>query len=355
LNHENYSSSDRIAEDKSKYNALAVDVDLTIESPFKTTSSTTKSKSSVHQQKITKMINTTAAFKKTGSNESIVNKSNNDTTNMPSSENDFKKLSIGNSTMNYSTAQQAPQPSTTTWKLKAVIDKRNLLIPVSNTNATIDDLTKQILTRYKAMFSTNDPTFREPEKVLLKSSDDLILFGQDFIKDVLNVDDPKCEVHVLIESLKDAPTLSGFFEQTCQLKEMQVFENVTRALKQSEESTCLNLKEIAFATSTIVQAKLFEVLAESIRLNSRTNVDYLRKLTSLDLSSNFLNDQLFIQLLESLFSDFTSLQHLNLAENLITVKSLKMLNDAAYSGKFNTKVSCLQHILFFISKTILIH
>jgi hypothetical protein len=46
-------------------------------------------------------------------------------------------------------------------------------------------LTKQIVTRYKAI-SSNDPTFREPENVILKDSDDLILFGQDLIKDVLS-------------------------------------------------------------------------------------------------------------------------------------------------------------------------
>jgi hypothetical protein len=55
---------------------------------------------------------------------------------------------------------------------------------LSNINLTIDDLTKQIVTRYKAIFS-NDPSYREPNKVILKSSDDLILFGQDLIKDVL--------------------------------------------------------------------------------------------------------------------------------------------------------------------------
>lgn len=54
----------------------------------------------------------------------------------------------------------------------------------SNINATIDTLSEQIVTRYKTIFS-NDPTYREPEKVILKSSDDLILFGQDLIKDVL--------------------------------------------------------------------------------------------------------------------------------------------------------------------------
>ena len=56
---------------------------------------------------------------------------------------------------------------------------------LSNINATIDVLTTQITTRYKAIFK-NDPTFREPDNVILKSSDDLILFGEDLIKDVLS-------------------------------------------------------------------------------------------------------------------------------------------------------------------------
>jgi hypothetical protein len=281
-----------------------------------------------------------STFRKTGSSESIPKKptSNDTSVQLSTSESDLKKLSLNNSSNNVSAVAQPGQTSNTTWKLKAVIDKRNLLIPVSNTSATIDDLTRQILTRYKAMFATSDPTFREPEKVLLKSSDDLILFGQDLIKDVLNVDDPKCEVHVLIESLKDAPTLSGFYEQTCQLKDTCAFENVTRALKTSEESFGLDLKDITAAVNGNVQARLFDTLAEAIRLNSRTNFDYLKRLTSVDLSSNFLTDQLAIQVLESLFSDCVNLQRLNLADNLLTAKSLKVVCDAASCGKLNTKV-----------------
>ncbi len=61
-----------------------------------------------------------------------------------------------------------------------------------NINATIDDLTTQITTRYKAIFK-NDPAFREPDNVILKSADDLILFGEDLIKDVLT---DLCQVEI---------------------------------------------------------------------------------------------------------------------------------------------------------------
>ncbi len=55
----------------------------------------------------------------------------------------------------------------------------------SNINSTIEELTTQIVTRYKVIFC-NEPTYREPKKVILKSADDLILFGKDSISDVLS-------------------------------------------------------------------------------------------------------------------------------------------------------------------------
>ena len=70
-----------------------------------------------------------------------------------------------------------------------------------NIRATIDDLTVQIVTRYKTIFS-NDPQYREPEKVILKSSDDLILFGEDLIKDVL----------------ADQSQVENFYQHSIQLK-----------------------------------------------------------------------------------------------------------------------------------------
>ena len=62
--------------------------------------------------------------------------------------------------------------------------------PFSNVNVTIDELTSQIVSRYKVI-NSSEPSFREPDKVTLKSSDDLILFGKDLIKDVLN---DQCQV-----------------------------------------------------------------------------------------------------------------------------------------------------------------
>ena len=260
---------------------------------------------------------------------------------LSSSDNDLKRLNISNASNSSGVNSLNSISTSTTWKLKAVIENRNLLIPVSNINATIDDLIKQILTRYKAMFSNNDPTFREPEKVLLKSSDDLILFGEDLIKDVLNVNDLKCEVHVLIESLKGAPTLAGLYEQACAAKEsLPFFENIRKALKASEQTFCVNLAEMSLHDGNMA-SKQFEVLTEVIRLNSKTSPDYLKSLLSVDLSSNFLSDQVAISVLESFLSECASLKKLDLSYNLMTIKSLKMLNDAMISTKsLNSIVSC---------------
>jgi hypothetical protein len=189
------------------------------------------------------------------------------------------------------------------------------------------------------MFASNDPTFREPEKVMLKSSDDLILFGQDLIKDVLN---DTCQVHVLIESLKDAPTISDLYEQICTTKDTLGYSNIKNLLKSSEENFSLNLEEISLNISESV--KHFDVIAETIRLNNKTNPDYLKNLNQIDLSSNFLTDQILGSVLEGILVHCTSLKSLNLSMNLLSSKSIKNLNDCAVTAKLISKNGSIVNI-----------
>ncbi len=199
-------------------------------------------------------------------------------------------------------------------------------------------MTAQIVTRYKAIFK-NDPTFREPESVMLKSSDDFILFGEDLIKDVLN---DMCQVHLIIETCKSAPTLSELYDQSClQKTNCLSFKNIKEKLKDSEANGILNLSSIFIDKFTA--SNQIEIICDSIKLNSKQqinlNTDYYLSLTQIDLSGNFLTDQMVILFIENVFIECTNLKSLNLAFNLITAKSLKALNELANSFKQSNKTN----------------
>ena len=177
---------------------------IVISSPFKsheqhTSSHSGKSKRQV-QTKLTKM---KTAFS-SSSSTSISSSARSTTTTS-------HEVTVVQAASDAATKPKAAEPSApSNWKIKAIIDNRNFLIPISyvswhennlspfkiqqclisvskrsNVNSSIDELTAQIVTRYKVIFC-NEPTYREPKKVILKSADDLILFGQDSISDVLS-------------------------------------------------------------------------------------------------------------------------------------------------------------------------
>ena len=193
-------------------------------------------------------------------------------------------------------------------------------------------MTVQIVTRYKTIFS-NDSQYREPEKIILKSSDDLILFGEDLIKDVLS---DQCQVKLVIETYKDAPSISELYEKTCISNNLTVYSNIKQILNESESS--LNLKSISI--DQIHMSKQFEIIFESIKLSSKqqfANNDYFINLNNIDLSNNYLNDQTVTNFIEVIIPECINLKSLNLSSNQITHKSLKILCDLVNSNKFSNK------------------
>jgi len=214
---------------------------------------------------------------------------------------------------------------------------------------TIDDLTAQIVTRYKTIFSS-DPTYREPEKVILKSSDDLILFGQDLIKDVLS---NMCQVQLVIESWKDAPKLAELFEEMCTNKGLPMSTVLNANLKESETSFTLNLSQMS--ANYLLTKQYAEVVIESVRSYSKQpNNFYLRNLVRLDLSRNMLTDEIVIDLFNLFLFEAHNLKMLDLSFNLVGLKSLKQLTEMANAIKLNTKMnlfvsSCSFRIGFFLS------
>ena len=180
------------------------------------------------------------------------------------------------------------------------------------------------MTRYKTIFS-NDPQYREPEKIILKSSDDLILFGADLIKDVLA---DQCQVKLMIESYKDAPSVSELYEQTCKLNNLISYSNIKQKLKETD-SSCLDLKSIAIDANNNM-TKQFEFIFESIKLGSKqqcVNNDYFVNLTQIDLSKNMISDQILISFAETILPECVNLKHLNISFNQISSKSLKAFSE----------------------------
>ncbi len=198
------------------------------------------------------------------------------------------------------------------------------------------------MTRYKTIFSS-DPTYREPEKVILKSCDDLILFGQDLIKDVLS---NMCQVQLVIESWKDAPKLAELFDEMCSNKNLPMSTVLNANLKDSETSFVLNLSQMS--CNHILAKQYAEVLLESVRTYSKQpNNFFLRNLIKLDLSKNMLSDEIVIDLFNLFLSETHNLKMLDLSFNLISLKSLKQLAEKANAIKSNAKLN------LFVSFTLL--
>lgn len=199
------------------------------------------------------------------------------------------------------------------------------------------------MSRYKTIFS-NDASYREPTKCILKSSDDLILFGQDLIKDVL-VD--SCQVHVLVEAYKEAPKLEEIYEQQCKSNDSNVYSNVKESMKLSETTFNLQLAEILFEHREI--CKHFDIIFNTIRAFSRqscsggSGMAYVGSLIKVDLSSNYLTDQTMSSFVESSLCKCANLKVLNLSNNLISLKSVKLLIDL---GKQHLTV-IMQIYIFF--------
>lgn len=213
----------------------------------------------------------------------------------------------------------------------------------SDINEKIDNLIVQILSRYKSIFS-RDPSYREPTKVLLKSSEDLILFGEDLIKDVLT---DSAQVHVIIEAFKDAPKIDELYDEMCKSNETVPYANVKRSLRISETSGSLELSELFVDHREIL--KQFNFIINSILTYSRQNFaannqrEYFRVLSKIDVSHNYLTDQMFISLIENIVSKCFGMKQLNFSNNMITSKGVKALNEC--------NQNCLQ-VFFFCLKII---
>lgn len=196
-----------------------------------------------------------------------------------------------------------------------------------NINGSINDLIVQILSRYKTIFS-KDPTYREPTKVILKSWDDLILFGEDLIKDVLT---DSAQVHVIIEAYKEAPKLEEIYADLCKSSNEScvIYSNIKKLLKNSESTFNLELSEILFEHREI--NKQFDIIINSIQAFSKQNLNspmnYLTSLIKVDFSSNYLTDQIVCNIIENFVSKCQTLKIVNFSKNLMTLKSFKMLSE----------------------------
>lgn len=167
----------------------------------------------------------------------------------------------------------------------------------------------------------------------MKNSDDLILFGDDLIKDVLS---DMSQVKVLIETYKTKPKFFQFYEEFCTSQQKKFFPLIIEKLKKSEESACLILNNLVLDKNQIpVQ---FELLFEAMIVNFRQLLPqeniFIKKLVHLDLSCNYLSDIMMNSFFEKIFFSLDNLKHLNLSNNNLTIKTLKQISEMSMGSNF---------------------
>ena len=163
----------------------------------------------------------------------------------------------------------------------------------------------------------------------------------------------KIEVHLVVESWKDAPTVSELYDEACQTKSLPTYSNIKAALKDSESSQCLNLGNLV-ASSLPGQ---FELIADCLRQNAKLSLSsqnnpYARQLTTINLARNMLSDEDLAPLLD--MSVLADLKMLDLSLNLLTAKSVRALDNLANAIKQSgNKATLFVRRSFFIGKTLL--
>lgn len=206
----------------------------------------------------------------------------------------------------------------------------------------------QILNRYKILFS-NDHNYREPDKVILKNSDDLILFGDDLIKDVLS---DMSQVKVLTETFKSKPKFYELYEEFCTNQKLKNYPLIAEILKKSDETAFLFLNNLIFENNLSFH---FEIIFHAIIENSKqTSIDaniFIKKLVHLDLSCNYLTDKIMNLFFEKIFFYLDNLKYLNLSNNNISIKTLKLISElsSAKNQALEKKLNVFNFLLKYLN------
>jgi hypothetical protein len=158
---------------------------------------------------------------------------------------------------------------------------------------------------------------------------------------------------LVVESWKDAPTIQELYEQTLSSKNLTLYINIKGALKETE--TNLNLNKLFIENLTM--SKHFDTVFDSIKASAKQqslNNNFVKNLIHIDLSSNMINDDIFINFIESVLNECQNLKILNLALNLITLKGIKALNDMAHSIKTSGKTVLFVNLKKFLLMQIIL-
>ncbi len=138
-----------------------------------------------------------------------------------------------------------------------------------------------------------------------------------------------------MESWKDVAQVYEIYEKICEKQGKILYKTIQARLRDSETSQQLSLSGYHLNSCQL------NVIVDTIKLNA----GYLNTLTTIDLSSNMLNDDVLFGLID-LFERLANLKALNLAQNQLTVKSLKYMHQVL--NKTNKTLVCLAIIFFFV-------
>lgn len=156
---------------------------------------------------------------------------------------------------------------------------------------------------------------------------------------------------MIIETCKNAPTLSELYEKNCQENNIKCYENIKLLLKESESSFVLNLRSLFIDNSTMSSQLdvIFDSMNTVAKQQGALNNDYCIKMSHIDLASNLVTDQRAIALMEKVFAECPNVKTLDLSQNLISSKTLTFLCDLISSSKMSSKAGTLVGLLFVLS------
>ena len=157
---------------------------------------------------------------------------------------------------------------------------------------------------------------------------------------------PHSKVHLIIESCKNAPTLSELYEKNCKTSSVKCYGNVKAQLKESETSFALNLSSLFIDNGTMASQMdmIFEAMTTVAKQQGALNNDYCLKLNHIDLASCLMTDQRASAFVERLLVECPNVTTLNLSYNLISSKTLKFLCDLTSPGNVSSKTGTLVSI-----------
>ncbi|XP_065343485.1 tonsoku-like protein [Cloeon dipterum] len=187
--------------------------------------------------------------------------------------------------------------------VRAKIQGKILLVPISGRNISLGTLAEKIAERYMKLEGM------EP-KLTLTTSDGAIMSPEDPISVILRPNETELEVCAIVESLI-LPPVSKRYKEACKADKIREDSHVLRCLEGSQATMELMLKNLPLGSQI---TPIFKCILKETSLQS------------INLSGCGIEDP-GVEMLSTALSSLVNLQSLNLACNYVTSKGIIVLGD----------------------------